>query len=129
MMKQKYFALAAACAVALALTGCSAGRNDNSAEPVAPTNSLTADSNDRASAGVPNDAAQGGGAGGTNAKPENSYHQNNVPGSESMPSDGDGLVDDIGDAAGDVARGAGDMVRGAGNAIGDAAGDVDRAMR
>ncbi len=91
-MKVKYFALAAV--LALALTGCSANRENNSADPVQPTNSMGADRNnqtnspdirddaynsdgligDGPSAGIGggmdngpdtgNDAAQGGGAGG-----------------------------------------------------------------
>lgn len=131
MMKQKYFALVMAFAMAAALTGCSAGRNDNNAGHVSPTNSLTPDYDDRASAGVGgaqnsaglnNDAAQGGGAGGTN------YDQNNVDGTGINPSDGDDLIDDIGDAAGDLTRGVGNAARNAGNAVGNAARNAGSAV-
>ena len=144
-MKVKYFALAAA--LALALTGCSANRENNSADPVQPTNSMGADRNnqtnspdirddaynsdgligDGPSAGIGggmdngpdtgNDAAQGGGAGGgdDSGVGRSRSHVGNA-------------VDDIGDAAGDLARGAGNVARDAGNAIGDAANDIGRAM-
>ena len=129
-MKQKYFALVMAFAMALALTGCSAGRNDNNAE-VQSTNSMTSDAGDRASAGVGdaqnsaglnNDAAQGGGAGGTN------YDQNNVDGTGMNPSDGDDVIDDIGDAAGDLTRGVGNAARSAGNAVGNATRNAGNAV-
>ena len=93
-MKLKFFAVAMAFVMAVALTGCFAGREESSS-PVEPTNSVSSDSGSRASAGVGsdarnsagvgsdarnsagvddirnsadvgNDAAQGGGAGGTN---------------------------------------------------------------
>ena len=138
-MKVKYLALAAV--LALALTGCSANREDNSADPVQPTNSVGADRDGYVtpgmdgdaynsdgligngpsagvgggmdgSLGTGSDAAQGGGAGGMG---RSRSHTGNV-------------VDDIGDAAGDLARGAGNAVRDACDAIGDAANDIGRAM-
>ena len=83
MMKLKYYALSAALVMALALTGCSANRVNDSAAPETPTNGVTSgngvqnsagvDNDIRNSAGVDNsagigdnDAMQGGGAGGTN---------------------------------------------------------------
>ena len=130
-MKQKYFALVMAFAMAVALTGCSAGRNENSAKPIQPDSSVTSDDGDRASAGVGdaqnsaglnNDAAQGGGAGGTN------YDQNNVDGTGMNPSDGDDVIDDIGDAAGDLTRGVGNAARSAGNAVGNATRNAGNAV-
>lgn len=146
-MKLKSFALSMACVMAVTLTGCSANRDTNSTAPTQPSNSVPADNGDRASAGingtdqnsagiddarhsssvqnsanVGNDAAQGGGAGGTNDR-------NNDGNPDRVPSNSGNMVDDIGDAAGDLARGAGNAVRDAGNAIGNAANDVGRAMR
>ena len=88
MMKLKYYALSTALVMALALTGCSANRVNDSAAPEAPSNGVTSgndvlnsagvDNDIRNSAGVDNDvrnsagingnndAMQGGGAGGTN---------------------------------------------------------------
>ncbi len=134
-MKVKYLALVAV--LALALTGCSANREDNSADPVQPTNSVGADRDGYVTPGMDGDAynsdgmidngpsagmdgrlgtggdaAQGGGAGGVG---RSRSHTGNV-------------VDDIGDAAGDLARGAGNAVRDVGDAIGDAANDIGRAM-
>lgn len=134
-MKLKHFVLSMAVVMAVALTGCSAGRESNSTAPVDPTNtnSMTSDYDSRASAN--NDYGAGGGSGaglddgtypsgavgGDNADGHvsDNYYQNNVSGT---PSNGDNVIDDIGDAAGDLARGAG-------NAIGNAANDVGRAMR
>lgn len=136
-MKLKYCVFAIACAMALSLTGCFAGRDDNgNSAPVEPTHSVPSDYGSyppsagmddiRNSAGVGsgNDAMQGGGAGGTN-------DQNNdgLPDGTSNPNHTNDVGDSIGDAAGDLARGAGNAVRDAGNAIGDAANDVGRAMR
>ena len=102
-MKLKYFALAMAFTMALALTGCSANRDGdvNNTAPVQPTNSVSADQNDRPSAGVGSGAQNSTGVG--------------------------DAIDDIGDAAGDVAQGAGNAIGDVGDAIGDAGdavGDV-----
>ncbi len=126
-MKLKYFALSMAFMMAIAMTGCSAGREDNSTAPVQPTSSASSDSGaqtsryPQASSGMDNDAAEGGGAGGTNS-----------PNSDGLPDSSSGIssaVDDIGDAAGDLARGAGNVARDAGSAIGSAANDAGSAMR
>lgn len=142
-MKVKYFALAAV--LALTLMGCSANRENNSADPVPPTNSVGTDNNGFASDGVGgdaqnsagmidntpsagassgvgtgNDAAQGGGAGGTGGMDDSGVDQ----GRSRMGN----AADDIGDAAGDLVRGAGNVVRDTGDAIGNAANDVGRAM-
>ena len=153
-MKLKFFAVAMAFVMAVALTGCFAGREESSS-PVEPTNSVSSDSGSRASAvvgsdarnsagvgsdarnsagvddirnsaDVGNDAAQGGGAGGTN-----DLDNDGVPdGSAGRSRAGVGrAVDDIGDAAGDLARGAGNAVRDVGDAVGDAVSDVGRAVR
>lgn len=133
-MKLKYLALSMACVMAVSLAGCSANRDSDGVNSVRPSSGVS-DSGDRASegidgnaqvshgfsdaessAGVGDNAAQGGGAGGTDDASQSS-----------RPSDG--LIDDIGDAAGDLTRGAGNAIRDAGDAIGDAAGDVGRAMR
>lgn len=140
-MKKRRFALAMAFVLALALTGCSANRENNS-DPVEPSNHVSESDNGgqnsanmgddaRNSAEIGgNDAMQGGGAGGTNdldndGLPEGSGDSQ----SRNRSNNGGSVMDDIGDAAGDLARGAGNAVRDAGDAIGDAAGDVGRAMR
>lgn len=138
-MKQRRFALAMAIVFALALAGCSANREENSA-PVEPAGNApggnvqhTPDAGGDAqnSPGMNggsngNDAMEGGGAGGTNDL-DNNGQPDGAAGTGGQ--DGDSVIDDIGDAAGDLARGAGDVVRGAGDAIGDAANDVGRAMK
>ena len=130
-MKLKHFVLAMAIVMAVALTGCSAGRESNSTAPVNPTNSMTSDYDSRVSAN--SDYGTGSSAGlGDSAYPSSAvgdkdanghvsddYYQNNVTGA---PSNGNSVIDDIGDAAGD-------LVQGAGNAIDDAANGVGRAMR
>ncbi len=138
-MKLKSFALSMACVMAVALTGCSANRDVNSTAPIQPTNSVSADSGDQASAGingtiqnsanVNNDATQGGGAGGTNDWNNDGTPDGSIADPDRDPSGSGNVVDDIGDAAGDLARGAGNAVRDAGNAIGNAANDVGRAVR
>jgi len=128
-MKLKYLALSMAFVMAVALTGCSAGRVDDGTASVQPGGAAS-DSGAQSGAevsrypqnsvsgapdpGVSNDAAQGGGAGGTNSQ------------------DSDGFSDpssDIGDAVDDIGDAAGDAVRGAGNAIGNTANDIGNAMR
>jgi len=111
-MKLKYFTLAMACAMALALTGCSANRDVDNTDPVQPTNSASASQSDRPSAGV------GGGA----------QHSPDANGAQNSAGMGD-AIDDIGDAAGDVVQGAGNAIDDVGDAIGDAANSAGRAMR
>lgn len=131
MMKQKYFALSLACLMAMALTGCSASRDKDSAASSDPTHSMTSDYDGQASAGMDDGAYYSDNAGTDrdDGHVSDDYYQNNVAGDGSRPSTGGGVMDNIGDAAGDMVRGAGDVVRGAGDAIGDAANDVGRAMR
>ena len=120
-MKKRSFALAMAFVLTLALTGCSAVREDNTMEPSRSVNDPDdARSSDRiGGVGDGNDAFHGGGAGGTNDRDN-----------DGQPDSGAGSgADDIGRAAGDVVQGAGDAVRDAGDAIGDAADGVGRAMR
>ena len=133
MMKLKHFVLFMAVMMAVALTGCSAGRESNSMAPVDPTNSMTSDYDSRASANNDYGAGADSGAGlndgsypssavggsSSDGHVSDDYYQNNVSGA---PSNGDNVIDDIGDAAGDLARGAG-------NVIGNAANDIGRAMR
>lgn len=136
-MKTKYFALAVALILAVALTGCSAGREENSA-PMTPSSGVSGNPDSRNSAGVNtaspsassnvgNDALNGGGAGGTNDL-DNDGTPDGSAGVQGR-SRGGSALDDVGDAAGDVLRGAGDIARDAGNAIGNAANDVGSAMR
>ena len=120
-MKKRHFALAVAFVFALALTGCSANRVENS-DPVEPTYTQPGATHTVPSGG--SDATQGGGAGGTNDR-----DNDGLPDGGTVNDGAGNAVDDIGDAAGDLARGAGDVVRGAGDAIGDAANDVGRAMK
>lgn len=125
-MKVKYFALAAA--LALALTGCSANRESNSADPVQPTNSMGADRNNQTnSPDIRDDAYNSDGliGDGPSAGIGGGMDDSGVGRSRSHVGN---AVDDIGDAAGDLARGAGNVARDAGNAIGDAANDIGRAM-
>ncbi len=126
-MKLKYLALSMAFVMAVALTGCSAGVDDGTAS-VQPSGA-SSDSGAQSSAevsrypqnnvsgapdpSVSNDAAQGGGAGGTNSQD-----------SDGLPEGSSGIgdaVDDIGDVAEDAARGAG-------NAIGNTANNIGNAM-
>lgn len=139
-MKLKYLALSTALMMALALTGCSASRDNNSAAPVNPTNSAALDDNSRASAsseyGAENSAglddgayssdAVGSGNGG--GRTGDNYGQNNVSGTSRSRSSGTDVIDDIGNAAGDLARSAGNVVRDAGNAIGNAANNAGSAV-
>lgn len=137
-MKLNYFALSMAAVMAMALAGCSAGReNDNNVSDY-PTNSVTSDYDDRASAGMDDSEYYSDNVGGgqdDEGHVSDDYYQNNVSGNGGNPanggnsSNGNNVMDDIGDAAGDLARGAGNVVRDAGDAIGDAANDVGRAMR
>ena len=104
-MKKRSFALAMAFVLTLALTGCSAGREDNTLEPsrgVTGSDSGVYETNDG------NDAFEGGGAGGTNDRDN-----------DGQPDPG---VDDVGRAAGNLARGVG-------NAVGDAVNGVVRTKR
>ena len=141
-MKMKYFALAMAVVLTMALTGCSAGRDENSA-PMEPSSGVSSDPDSRNSAGVntaspsasssvDNDALNGGGAGGTNDLDDDGMPDNSpstgTDQSRSRSRGGD-VLDDIGDAAGDVLQGAGNVARDAGDAIGDAANSVGRAVR
>lgn len=117
-MRMKYFALAAAFAMALGLAGCSANRDVDSAAPVPPTHSVSAGQDGQNSPDM-------GDAG-------------NSPGMDGDVEDGDSgrarsgvgnVADDIGDAAGDLARGAGNAARDVGDAIGDAVNGAGRAVR
>ena len=112
-MKKKSFALAMVFVLMLALTGCSAGREGHTMEPVG-SDSGVYETNDG------NDAFEGGGAGGTNDR-DNDGRPDSSIGPDGRSGVGR-VVDDIG-------RGAGDAVRDAGDAIGDAVDDIDRNMR
>lgn len=116
-MKLKYFALAMACAMVLALAGCSANRDVNSGAPVQPTNSAS--------------AGESGRPGSENSPDVGGDMQNSagVGDSGRARSGAGNVMDDIGDAAGDLARGAGNAARDVGDAIGDAANGAGRAVR
>lgn len=133
-MKLKCFALTMVLVMAVAFTGCSAGRDDTPGS-MEPTNSVSSNDgvnsarpDDRVqnSAGVGNDATQGGGAGGTNDRNNDGLPDGDTD--RDHPGRDDG-IDDVGDAVGDVVKGAGNAARSAGDAIGNAANDVGRAMR
>ena len=112
-MKKKSFVLAVAFALTLALTGCSAGRENNTLEPsrgVTGSDSGAYETNDG------NDAFEGGGAGGTNDRDNDGKPDS-------------GAESDVGRAIDDIGRDAGDLVRDAGDAVGNAVDDVGRAMR
>ena len=117
-MKKRSFALAAAFVIALALTGCSASRENNTMQPSHSVSGADSDARNSDWHGTVdgNDAFQGGGAGGTNDR-------NN----DGLP---DGSIgSDVGQAADDIGRAAGDAARDAGNAIGDAVDGVGQNMR
>lgn len=121
-MKLKYFALAMACAMVLALAGCSANRDVNSGAPVQPTNSASAGESGR----------PGPEAGGGQNSPDVGGDMQNSAGvgdSGRARSGAGNVMDDIGDAAGDLARGAGNAARDVGDAIGDAVNGAGRAVR
>ncbi len=132
-MKKRMIAWAAALALALALTGCTAGRDSGAAADPNRGGAGTGESGVHESARPTpdvNDAEDGGGAGGTNdvdndGKPETEAQ------ARAYDRTHGGAMDDAGNAVGDAARGigdgVGDIVRGAGNAIrdaGDAVGDA-----
>ncbi len=119
-MKARYFAIAAALMLSVALMGCSADRKDPMhSQDLRPSASVPGTT-------APNDAMSGGGAGGTNDQ-NNDGRPDATPDASDRVS-GDGIIDDIGDAAGDLIEGAGDGLEDAGDAVGDAAGRVGRAM-
>ena len=138
-MKTKYFALAMAFVLAMALAGCSAGREENSA-PMTPSSGVSGNPDSRnssevntaspsASSSVGNDALSGGGAGGTNDLDNDGVPDGEAGTGVQGRSWGGDALDDVGDAAGDMIRGAGDIARDAGNAIGNAANDVGSTIR
>ena len=118
-MKVKYIAIAMAVVLGVSLMGCSRKNADAKHSP-APTQ--------RPTATVPgnqeqnNDALDGGGADGTNNS-DNGNHSTITP--DATPNvSGDGVLDNIGDAAGDLVEGAGDAIQDAGDAIGNAADNI-----
>ena len=118
-MKVKYIAIAMAVVLGISLMGCSR-KNVEAKNSPSPTQ--------RPTATVPgnqeqnNDALDGGGAGGTNDTNKDN-HSTATP--ETSPQvSGDGVLDNIGDAAGDLVEGAGDAIQDAGNAIGNAADNI-----
>ena len=119
-MKKRCFALMMAFALALALAGCSAGREGNT---MAPSHSVTGSDSGVYETDNGNDAFEGGGAGGTNDR------DNDGQPDISADPDAGQAVDDIGRDAGDVARDAGDAVGDAVDGVGDVVNDVGRAIR
>ena len=121
-MKAKYIALAMAVLLSFSFVGCS-GRNESSNSSLAPTSSPAAttpgNQNDQSNH---NDALEGGGAGGTNDS-GNSGQSNANPDPSARVS-GNGVINDIGNAAGDLVEGAGNAIRDAGNAVDNAVNDV-----
>lgn len=121
-MRMKYFALAAAFAMALGLAGCSANRDVDSAAPVPPTHSVSAGQDGQNSPDM-------GGAGNSPGM-DGDVEDDVGAGDSGRARSGVGNVaDDIGDAAGDLARGAGNAARDVGDAIGDAVNGAGRAVR
>ena len=129
-MKLKYFTLAMAFAMALALTGCSANRDVNSDAPMSPTNTVSSDQNDRPGSDVGGGSQDGSIVGDDqNGTVNNDGTGRSITGSGMQGrSDVGNAIDDIGNAAGNLARGAGNAVQDAGNAIGNAANSVGRAV-
>lgn len=138
-MKLKYFTLAMAFAMALALTGCSANRDVNNSAPMSPTDTVSADQNDRPSADVGGGSQNSPDVGGTQNSPDVGGAQDDANASDDVGQNGGrsgmrsrpgvgNAIDDIGNAAGNLARGAGNAVQDVGNAIGNAAGSVGRAV-
>ena len=132
-MKQRFILLAAVMVLGICLVGCSS-RNEpvNTDEPNSNnTHSVTPDTTPSVipSDNLPNnDAAEGGGAGGTNDSGNGMFDDNNNGnhnGNNGNQTDNgtnrdDGALDDIGDAAGDVMDGIGDAVQEGGDAVGGA---------
>ena len=108
-MKIRCAAAILAVVMVFTLIGCSRNRG-NAENSAAPTGAPSA-----TAPGNQNDSFEGGGAGGTEDS-QNSSRPDNSP--EVSPNgDGDGLLNDIGDAAGDLMDGAGDALQDAGDAI------------
>lgn len=124
-MKRRFALLAASAVLIFALTACSA-RNDSGTGDV---NSVTPDTTPSAVPGdqMPgNDANEGGGAGGTNHDANGDGSSTN-PGYSTQDGNGlnrdDGVLDNVGDAAGDLMRGIGNGVGNALDRMGNAARD------
>lgn len=112
-MKRNVLIFLLAAATAVSLMGCASENMEPSREAVPVTE-------------VPNDAAEGGGAGGTSDQ-NNDGMPDSTPGiSERVE---DSPMEDLGDAAGDVMEGAGDAVEKAGDAVGDTARKAGEAMQ
>ena len=120
-MKKRSFALVSTFALALALTGCSASRESNTAQP---SHSVAGSDSGVYETDGGNDALQGGGAGGTNDR-----NNDGLPDGSAGFDDQSGNDSGVGQAADDIGRAAGDLAHDAGDAIGDAVDDIDRDRR
>ena len=121
-MKAKYIALAMAVLLSFSFVGCS-GRNESSNSSLAPTSSPAATKpGNQNGQNNHNDALEGGGAGGTNDSGNNG--QSNASPDPSARVSGNGVMNDIGNAAGDLMEGAGNAIQDAGDAVGNAMNDA-----
>ncbi len=140
-MKARYFTVAAALMLSVVLVGCSAGKDDpthsQDTRPSAtmPGNVGNGGMMESASpnggtmeSAVPNDGTMGGGAGGTNDL-NNDGTPDSTPGTSERVDGGDGIMDDIGDAAGDLIDDIGNGIENAGDAVKDGVGRAGRATR
>ena len=118
---------AAAILLAACLAGCGGEEQGRaSSDPsVRPSAALPASHSPEVN--VPNDAMDGGGAGGTNDTDNDGRPDASPDPSERVS--GDGPLQDIGNAAGDLIQGAGEAVEDAGDAVGKAADRAGRAMK
>ncbi len=128
-MKARYFMIAAALTLSVALAGCSAGKDTPThSQDVRPSASMPGNTGNGGmmESAVPNDGTMGGGAGGTNDL-NNDGTPDAMPGvSEQV---GSGILDDIGDAAGDLMDDIGNGMENAGDAIENGAGSAGRTTR
>lgn len=135
-MKRRSVLLFSALVLGICLVGC-ASRNKPTSTDTPGTDNTHSITPDTTPSVIPddylpgNDANEGGGAGGTDDSDngmfdENMDHQNDVGKDhngvdDNTTNDGthrdDGVLDDVGDAAGDLAHGAGDAMDGIGDAL------------
>lgn len=117
---------AALLALSVLLTGCGKDMEGETASQQ-PKPSVSLPIGTPQSPNAPNDAAEGGGAGGTNDTDNDGVPD--VAPSHSETGDTDTPLDDLGDAAGDLIQGAGDAVEDAGDAVGKAADRAGRVIK
>ena len=124
-MKTKHLAILSAVVLAAVLTACGPAAEDEPGQDGKP--GASAQMSRAPESSMPNDAMEGGGAGGTNDTDNDGKPDASPDHSERVS--GDGPLEDLGDAAGDLIQGAGDAAEDAGDAVGKAADRAGRAMK